>query len=818
MSSVHVAIVSTRRTSVLARLSASRATRALPDAHVHVLDADDSYRAVSNETVLSPVQAGLPIAEVHRQAVVLDPEGLVRWLSAALTRTLLFNGVEAVESDRQVRDRSSAHADARTRTVLVLGAGVVLLARPDDLIAGARAAGLSFVPRSTEITEDDDLWPETAAVARAGAWSANLFAVRGPGTALLRVWDCLAREPSGVGDRWLDVAAGALEHGAVRDAATLVSAWNLTSAHRIEPLGSDRISLDGRPVVAVDLSAFDPREPWLLDATVPHSPRARLSDHPHLARFVEHIVGELADLRSYEGTGERHSAWDTTRTSLGTPVDEALRSVYRTAARGGERATPTPDPFLPADHDRLLEWLAAPTAEGGPGRYLRAIHATRPDLQAAFPGVPGPAEQDFLAWVSAHGTREYPTVLVEPALAATTRPRRAVQVSHAPGVNVVGYLRGELGIGESARLMARALEAAGVPHAEVPVDSFLMSRQRAPEDSPREQPVFDTTLLCVNADLTPAVARTVPSLLARSYRIGMWYWEVEEFPETQHGGFSHLDEVWVASDFIRDAVEPHSPVPVRTVTPPLPQRRAPTALTREELGLPDRPLFLFSFDYLSTAERKNPLGLLAAFRRAFRPDEGPVLVIKSINSDQRPSEAERLRLAAYGSNDVLLLEEYLDAEARDALVELCDCYVSLHRSEGLGLTMAEAMAWGKPVIATAYSGNLQFMTDENSFLVPWSPVRIPEGAEPYPAGGLWADPDLDAAARFMRSVVENPDLAAAMGARAAADIALLHSPTVAGALIAARLAETTARRRARSRIHVVSRLQDAARQARRTLR
>ena len=265
---------------------------------------------------------------------------------------------------------------------------------------------------------------------------------------------------------------------------------------------------------------------------------------------------------------------------------------------------------------------------------------------------------------------------------------------------------------------------------------------------------------------------------------------------------------------MRAAIEPTSPVPVRTITPPLPQRGAAPTITRAELGLPERPIFLFSFDYLSTAERKNPEGLVDAFTSAFAPGDGPVLVIKSINADRRPGEAERLRLRAAAEADVVLLEEYLDASHRDALVALCDCYVSLHRSEGLGLTMAEAMAWGKPVIATNYGSNLQFMTDENSFLVPWQPAAIPAGAAPYPAGGVWADPDLDAAARLMRAVIDEPEIAAARGARAAADIATMHSAAVAGQQIKARLDEIAPQRRACSRLTATARLRRAAQQVR----
>jgi len=461
-----------------------------------------------------------------------------------------------------------------------------------------------------------------------------------------------------------------------------------------------------------------------------------------------------------------------------------------------------------------------------------AIHPTRPDLGRAFPAVPGADTAAFLAWAGRYALSDgYPAALVEPALAHAARSSgrvhhhdRPAPPAHAPGrprlahgVNVVGYLRGELGIGESARLMVTALQAAGVPHSTVSVDQNLLSRQRpehADVDPRRGRQAFDTSLMCVNADLTPALAASIPRLLAPTYRIGMWYWEVEDFPAQQHGGFAHVDEVWVATEFIRAAIEPHSPVPVRIVAPPLPQRGAEPTLTRADLGLPDRPFFLFSFDFLSTAERKNAVGLVDAFTSAFRPGEGPVLVVKSINADQRAAEAERLRLRAAGEPDVVLMEDYLDATGRDALVAHCDCYVSLHRSEGLGLTMAEAMAWGKPVIATAYSGNLDFMTEDNSFLVPWSPTTIPPDAAPYPAGGTWAQPDLTAAARLMRMVVEEPKVAAARGAQAAVDIATLHSPEVAGRAIAARLAETTPRRRARSRTTLSSRLRSTARQVR----
>ena len=804
MSTVHVAVVSTRSAAPLARATVRRALGAAPAAQVHVLDVDGTYAPTALESVLSPLDVGVRPADLHLQAMVHEPAALAHALYPALVRAIL-----------------AGTPSGATATVLVAQPGVLLLNPPTAVLDDAERDGLCLLARTPSPVPDDGLWPSVADVVQAGAHAPTMLALHGAQTGLLDLWERAMDQPDDTGAHWLDVVAAQVAHHTVRDAATLLSPWTLRRDHRVTDDDAGLLRLDGRPVVALDLSALDPTRPWLLDAEVSGDPRGRLSDHPVLARLVDRLAADLradaADLA--EG---RPGAWDMTTTSLGTPVDAPTRGLYRTAAAAGQ---PAPDPFDPAAAAELRAWLTDVDPDGGPGRYLRALHRTRPDLQRAFPKVPGASTVGFLNWVRTYGHDEsYPADLLDLALSqvearSAEAPRgaeRLVRGRTPHGVNVVGYLRGELGIGESARLMVSALQAAGVAHSSVPIDQNLLSRQRpgpSDADAGRRQQVFDTSLICVNADLTPTVAGSVPELLSRSYRIGMWYWEVEDFG-TQRDGFAHVDEVWTATDFVRHAIEPHSPVPVRTVTPPLPQRGPEPTLTRADLGLPERPVFLFSFDFLSTAERKNPIGLIDAFTTAFARGEGPALVIKSINAGQRPAEAERLRLRAATEPDVMLMEDYLDATERDAMVALCDVYVSLHRSEGLGLTMAEAMAWGKPVIATGYSGNLQFMTEQNSFLVPWTPARIPVGADPYPAGGTWADPDLDAAARLMRSAIEEPDVAAARGARAARDIATLHSPEVAGRQIVDRLADSAGRRRARLRTNLGERLRSTARRLR----
>src|ERR1700742_1936331 len=195
--------------------------------------------------------------------------------------------------------------------------------------------------------------------------------------------------------------------------------------------------------------------------------------------------------------------------------------------------------------------------------------------------------------------------------------------------------------------------------------------------------------------------------------------------------------------------------------------------------MPEGFTFLFVFDYRSVFRRKNPLGLVEAFCKAFEPGEGPSLVLKSVCSDEFPAERAQLAAAIADRPEIQLFEDTIPVEQKNAMIASCDAYVSLHRSEGLGLTMAEAMYFGKPVIATAYSGNLDFMTPENSFLVPAPATKIGPGAAPYDPNGWWADPDLDFAATVMRDVVRDPEIRDGRARRGATDIRLTHSPDAA---------------------------------------
>jgi glycosyltransferase involved in cell wall biosynthesis/SAM-dependent methyltransferase len=274
----------------------------------------------------------------------------------------------------------------------------------------------------------------------------------------------------------------------------------------------------------------------------------------------------------------------------------------------------------------------------------------------------------------------------------------------------------------------------------------------------------------VNAPELPRFYHDVgPGFFEGKRTIGVWAWETDRVPDEWGWAFNAVDEIWTYSQYVVDVLSAASPVPVRRV--PLPVAAPEISVPAPDFGLPDRFTFLTLFDFYSTLQRKNPEGLIAAFKRAFSPGEGPQLLVKSFNGDYKPERVEQLRRAAAGRADVHLVDQYVTRAEKDALIASSDCYVSLHRSEGFGLPLAEAMALGRPVIATGYSGNLEFMNDENSWPVRYAITQVGPDGENYPADGHWAEPDLEHAAERMRDVWENVPERERRSARGRDDVA-----------------------------------------------
>ena len=336
------------------------------------------------------------------------------------------------------------------------------------------------------------------------------------------------------------------------------------------------------------------------------------------------------------------------------------------------------------------------------------------------------------------------------------------QLPEIDGLNVVSFLLTAKGIAEAARANIMALRFAKIPYTTIDCGVTIPDNQKVeplPHSEFGHQFTFNTNLLHINPiELLNLWSHVNKKHLSSLYNIGVWYWELPKFPEDWKFAFDLVDEVWVATQFVYDSVSAVSPHPV-TIIPPCIQVNYNASLTRSDFGLPDdRFLFLCAYDVLSYQDRKNPMAAIEAFKRAFPKDDSSVgLVIKTSHTQTDTGRLKELYEAVKGYSNCYFIKETYKKKDFNALIHIVDTYISLHRSEGFGLIPAESMSLGKPVIMTKWSGNLDLMTDNNSCGVDFKLIPIKYTSGPYKTGNIWADPDVDHAASFMKKLVNDRD-------------------------------------------------------------
>jgi glycosyltransferase involved in cell wall biosynthesis len=668
----------------------------------------------------------------------------------------------------------------------------VRLFGPLDAVVGAAGDGVALVPRHGRLELPCGLGAR-------GPFESGVVA--GADLAALHWWDELLRDAAlrrgaafdPLAEDLLGALAGAVERTSIVRDAGIAGWWSLAAGGKLE---QRPWRIDGAPLSAFNLAGFDPARPhWLSSEDV--DGRARISDNPALAALLPEHVQDLTAAGWEPDTGE----WRYSTLPGDVRLDDDLRDLLALARREG--AVPG-DPFGAEGCAALLDWIDGESSVGaGVGRYLERVHRRRADLQIAFPDVSGGDGPALAAWERAHGVGEEP-VLAALAQRRSGRPGGGLEAGpgkradRGPSVRVVGYFDDGLGLGEAARAYVRALAAAGTAVEAVTVPA-PMEQPRAGRPARRQRvdwraPAWGggapptVEIVCVNP---PELLRLHQAGLERRdgvHRIGVWAWELDAIPAEWTEAFGLVDEIWVYSEYVARALR-EAPVPVTVMPLAIDVERLERAGDARRGGRSFT--FLFVFDLLSSLERKNPLGLIDAFRRAFAPGEGARLTIKASNGHNQPEQLERLRVAALGRPDIEIVDAFLSTADRDALIASCDCYVSLHRAEGFGLTLAEAMAAGRPTIATGFSGNLDFMSADTAWLVDWRPAPVEAGSAIYTAGARWAEPDVEQAAELMRWVCSDP----AAGRRAEAGrerVRRLLAPGVVGARVGARLAEIEA--------------------------
>ena len=365
------------------------------------------------------------------------------------------------------------------------------------------------------------------------------------------------------------------------------------------------------------------------------------------------------------------------------------------------------------------------------------------------------------------------------------RAKRRVK-NFQKGINLIGYIQAEMGLGEVLRNLMAAIAVSQIPFLIRKTVFPLKNRQdKSINFNQEDRCKYQINVIGINPDLLYRLPLWLKyEEWGKRFNVGYWFWELENFPKEWSYACSIIDEVWVSSDFVANSVRQIHPnvfkVPF-SIDFPAPKNH----FNRDYFDLPKfGKLFLFSYDFNSSAARKNPEGVIRAFKKAFpSPEDNAFLVIKSINGENNIGKFREIKESLSDDLRVVWIDNYLTSDEMRGLISVIDCYVSLHRSEGLGLGMAESMYLGKPVIATAYSGNLEFMNKKNSFLVPYHLVPVQNGEYLFGSHQRWAEPNIDVAANFMKNLYENPELGIQIGLAGSEYIKTYHSKNVASKVI-----------------------------------
>lgn len=735
---------------------------------IAVIDAGTEPQQVDEARVIGPAAFGIDEQDYLRMATAYNVTELATAVKPYVLRELRRAGAEVV---------------------IYLDPDITVFAPMPEVAELARAHQLVLTPHFTAPLPRDGFEPDEAVIMGTGVFNLGFIAT-GPGSEpFLDFWAERLRHDAIVApelqlftdQRWVDQVPALFGHTVLRDPGFNVAYWNLHE-RTLSRAADGKVYADGSPLRFFHFSGYRPEKPWLLSFHCARKPRVLLSDHPVLRELCD---GYGAALRE-AGYAETLDAipYGFAKFPDGTPLTPGARRLFRSgwvAAEGpldGVRRRPEipPHAFGPDGGEALRTWLTSPDdqAQAAAGMHRLAIAAweSRTDLRLAFPQPCGADAEGFRHWCAGSGVAEG----LLPEWAVPGEPAELHSPDGEFGLNIAGYLTAELGLGEMGRIVHEAITRAGVDVVSVVEERSLSNRTGVEHDGTLGRPRFPLSLLAVNADQTPVILANHPELAHERYTIGLWAWELEDFPQWQHSAFDLVDEVWTVSDFCREAIAAASPVPVKTIPVPVRDPGEPTPRERRP-GEPVR--FLFAFDFNSVGERKNPWGLVEAFQRAFPGRDDVRLVIKAINGDKNPHNAERLRVLVARDDRVELIERYVSVAELDELYTSSDCYVSLHRSEGFGLTVAEAMARALPVISTDYSSTPEFIDAATGWPVPYRLTTVGQGNYPYQADAVWADPDLDAAAAAMREVADDPAEAARRGLAARAHV--LQTRTMASA-------------------------------------
>lgn len=718
----------------------------------------------------------------------------------------------------------------------------IFVYRPLEEITAALDRGNWMVLTPHLTGELDARKPSEEDILRAGCYNLGFIALARHAhlTPFLHWWqrklefNCRVAIDEGlfVDQKWIDLVPGRFDGVAVvRDPGYNVAYWNLP--HREVTRRGEQFFVNGRPLAFYHFSGLNPLDPRPVSK---HQDRFRLDTIGEAAELIRAYCKAVLD-NGQQTFVKMPYAYGFFRD--GTRIPDMVRRFYRSSRTAQERAGD--DPFA-ADHAHLNDPWGS-TVRPLVTNLMRFIWEARRDLRDGLPDIDRAHRNAYIENFLLHSAKEeklterfiepvrkswltvgrsqfyllrrHPALRVlremmrpaESLLPVSMRKRVKNRVKRLLGghvggeengagadggfgLNIVGYVRSEHGVGESARRCAQAADAAGLAFS---LYDFNVNNNSRTSDNSWAHKISETNphwfnVFHINADQMPLAHTTLgKEFFQGHYNIGFWHWELPEFPDIWRGGFNGLDEIWVPSRFVQDAVCRKAPRSVQRIPHAISCAITPGA-RRSDFGLPEgRFLFLTMYDTFSMQMRKNPRAVVVAFRRAFPNPEEVGLVIKVNNAASQAQEVAALRAELEAIPGAVVLDQTLSRQDVYDLEGLCDCFVSLHRSEGFGLGLAESMCLGKPVIGTDWSSNTDFMNADNSCPVRYRLVKLERDYGPYHKGQLWADPDIEHAAWYMRQLVDDAAWRRRIAAQGQHTITTEYAPATVGRLIRERM-------------------------------
>lgn len=331
---------------------------------------------------------------------------------------------------------------------------------------------------------------------------------------------------------------------------------------------------------------------------------------------------------------------------------------------------------------------------------------------------------------------------------------------NSDGINVIGFVKGETGLGQSCRMLIGALNIGDIDYTVFNYDHISSMKQN---DTSYDDKITNTTPYNINlihinpSDLALARITMSDEVWNYRYNIGFWLWEMEKFPDEWVNCFKFVDEIWTPAEFVSRAIREKTDLPVHTIRYPIDAETDTKTYNRNYFNLPnDKFLFLTMYDCNSITERKNPLGAIRAYKKAFNIEDKNVGIIIKINNPQ-DEDIQIIKQELKDYKNVYIIPKTITKLEVNSLIKISDALVSLHRAEGFGLPLAEAMYLKVPTIATNWSANTEFMNEDVACMVDYKLITLDKDYGVFKKGNRWADADLEQAAKYMIKIYKDKE-------------------------------------------------------------